>query len=173
MRQYVDVVAPRYDLPPDLVAAIVQVESAGDRFAIRHEPAYQWLWNVHTNEPFRPARGSAGDRLPPTSFPAPRGTTALTEWIGQQTSWGLMQVMGAVAREFGFKGHFPGLCSPLEGLHYGCKLLARLRDKHLDRHGWAGVVDAYNDGTPRIEHLVDYPHRVAAVSPAAAALLKL
>jgi soluble lytic murein transglycosylase-like protein len=172
MRRYVDVVAPKYNLPPDLVDAIVQVESAGDRFAIRHEPAYPWLWDVRENRPFR-AHGIAGGRLPPSDFRAPSGSTALTEWIGQQTSWGLMQVMGAVARELGFHGHFAGLCDPLEGLHYGCRLLARLRDRHLATTGWAGVVDAYNDGSVRIERPFDYPHKVAAVSPAAQALLKL
>jgi hypothetical protein len=172
MRRYIDVVAPQYQLPPDLVAAIVQVESAGDRFAMRHEPAYPWLWDMRNNRPFR-LHGDAGARRPPAEFPSPHGATALTEWIGQQTSWGLMQVMGAVAREFGFKGHFPGLCDPLEGLHYGCKLLVRLRDRYHAMHGWAGVVDAYNDGTSRIERDFDYPHKVAAVSPEARALLKL
>jgi hypothetical protein len=44
--QYVPVVARKYKLPEQLVAAIVQVESGGDRFAMRHEPAYPWLWDV-------------------------------------------------------------------------------------------------------------------------------
>lgn len=176
MRQYIEVVAPQYKLPPDLVAAIVQVESGGNRFAIRHEPAYPWLWDVRGNRPFGEMAvnpGRAALRAPHPDFSAAPGSTTLTEWIGQQTSWGLMQVMGAVAREFGFKGHFPGLCDPFDGLHYGCRLLARLRDKYLAQSGWKGVVDAYNDGTPRLERPADYPHKVAAVSPAAAALLGL
>jgi len=38
-------------------------------------------------------------------------------------SWGLMQVMGQTAREFGYPGPLPQLCSPGVGLLYGCKKL--------------------------------------------------
>ena len=162
MRHYIDTVAPKYELPPDLVAAIVSVESSGDRFAIRVEPGYRWLWDVKRNRPFRVTAAVAKLRVAPENFPATSGMSRNTEWIGQQTSWGLMQVMGAVARGQGFKGHFPALCDPLEGLHAGCRHLARLRDQHFDQAGWAGVVDAYNDGNPRIESPKDYPHKVAA-----------
>lgn len=171
MRQYIDVVAPKYELPPDLVAAIVSVESAGDRFAIRVEPGYRYLWDVKNGRPFRVSSTLARQRVAPKNFPATPGMSRDTEWIGQQTSWGLMQVMGAVARELGFKGHFAGLCNPLEGLHFGCKHLANLRDRHFAEHGWAGVVDAYNDGTARIESPTDYPHKVAQAG--AAHLLEL
>jgi soluble lytic murein transglycosylase-like protein len=61
-----------------------------------------------------------------------------------------MQVMGATARELGFKGRFfTELCDPMEGLNYGCRYLVRLQREHFDRLGWPGVAAAYNAGTPR------------------------
>ena len=43
-------------------------------------------------------------------------------------SWGLMQVMGQVAREMGFDGTFlSALCDPEQGLAIGCKLLRKTR----------------------------------------------
>ena len=153
-------VARKHGLPLDIVCAIVAVESSGDPWAYRVEPAYPYLVNCRTRQNYR--TGVAGLRRAPEDFPGPRGITADSEWIGQQTSWGLMQVMGAVAREHGFADPFPALCEPLQGLEYGCRHLARLRDRHLEAHGWMGVLDAYNDGTARIERPFDYPHKVAA-----------
>lgn len=147
--QYIPVVARQYDLPVHLVAALVQVESGGDRWAMRTEPAYRYLWDVRRGRPFRCSSGVAAARTPPAGFGAPDGISRITEWIGQQTSWGYMQVMGAVAREYGYTGHFPGLCDPLEGLHYGCRHLVRLRDRFHAEHGWVGVAAAFNAGSPR------------------------
>jgi soluble lytic murein transglycosylase-like protein len=49
-----------------------------------------------------------------------------TEEIARSTSWGLMQVMGQVAREHGFKNEFLAeLCEPAVGLEMGCLVLAR------------------------------------------------
>lgn len=147
---YISVVAPKHSLPQQLVAAIVQVESGGDRFALRCEPAYGYLWNVDANRPYTVRAWISSARRAPSDFPTPRGISRDTEWIGQQSSWGLMQVMGAVAREQGHTGHFPALCDPLEGLNAGCRHLARLRDRYLSAHGWRGVAAAYNAGSPRL-----------------------
>lgn len=44
-------------------------------------------------------------------------------------SWGLMQVMGQVARESGFDALFlSALCDPEQGLAVGCKLLRKKFD---------------------------------------------
>ncbi|MGQ0621335.1 MAG: transglycosylase SLT domain-containing protein [Panacagrimonas sp.] len=147
---YITAVAPKYELPIELVTAICQVESGCNRFAVRTEPAYPYLWDVIRHQPFRLSHLTASQRVPPDLFQAPPGSSRMTEWLGQQSSWGLMQVMGAVAREYGYKGHLPGLCDPLQGLHYGCKHLARLRDRFYNAHGWRGVAAAYNAGTPRV-----------------------
>lgn len=148
--QYVAVVAPKYALPEVLVRAIVQVESGGNRHAMRVERRYTWLWDVRRKRPFATTAARAEERVPPPDFESAAGLSTITEWIGQQTSWGYMQVMGAVARELGYTAHFPGLSDPLEGLHYGCRHLARLRDRFLASHGWRGVAAAYNAGTPRL-----------------------
>jgi soluble lytic murein transglycosylase-like protein len=44
-------------------------------------------------------------------------------------SWGLMQVMGQVARENGFTDHYlSGLCDPAAGVDLGCRVLRKKLD---------------------------------------------
>lgn len=70
------------------------------------------------------------------------------ERSGQKMSWGLMQVMGAVAREYGFKGTFLSeLCDPHVGLKYGMIHVQTLF-KRYNGH-WPDVIAAYNMGSPR------------------------
>lgn len=157
-----DLAATRHSLPPGLVLCIAHAESALDTYAIRVEPAYRWLWDVTHRRPFPATQQQAATRVPPANFPAPRGISRSTEWIGQQTSWGLMQVMGAVAREYGFVGHFTALCDPAVGADYGCRHLAQLARRHLVDHGWRGVIQSYNTGSPTSRN--NYPARVAAVA---------
>ena len=110
---------PAYGLPWEAVYAFVMTESSGNEYAMRHEPQYKWLFG-HTHSP--------------------------TERMGQMTSWGLMQVMGAVAREYGFSGHFPALCDPKIGLQYGMKHLKKYYNKHQN---WPDTIAAYNAGHPK------------------------
>lgn len=139
-----------HQLPEQLVRAMVHVESSGDEFAWNPEPKYRYLWDVRANKPFRALSTiEVASEMPPADFPTDAGDRD-AEWWGQQASWGPLQVMGAVAREHGFKGHFPRLCSTALGIDIGCKHLARLRDRFLRSHGWAGVVAAYNAGSPRM-----------------------
>lgn len=52
-----------------------------------------------------------------------------TEELTKAVSFGLMQIMGETAREFGFKGRFLSeLCDPETGLEYGCRKLRRCFD---------------------------------------------
>ncbi|MGE0464594.1 MAG: transglycosylase SLT domain-containing protein [Vicinamibacterales bacterium] len=134
-------------LDPELVEAVCLVESGGNPFAWNPEPAWRYFWNVRTGRPFRAVTAAelAAER-PPTDFHALAGAgDADQEWWGQQASWGLMQVMGAVAREFGFADpYLPKLTVPEVGLEYGCRVLA-------ERLRWAGgdvraAVAAYNGG---------------------------
>jgi len=119
--------AQQYSLDPALVCAVIEQESKWDRWAINPEPDYAYLWDVEAGKPFRkllPAERFA--EKPPTDFPFYRGEDRDAEWWGQQMSWGLMQVMGAVARECGFKGRFlTEICDVNYGLEYGCRHLAR------------------------------------------------
>lgn len=138
------------ELPANLIRAIVVVESGGNPFAWRVEPKYRYLWDNSKNEPFRALTyGESVSEIAPTDFTAPKGLNSSrdTEWWGQQASWGLMQVMGAVAREYGFKGHFPQLCTA-EGVKYGCLHLTRLKKRFWQKFGWDGVISAYNQGYP-------------------------
>ena len=66
-----------------LMAAFAEVESNGNVFACRYESHYQWLYQ-------------------PERFAVRLKITKQTEVIMQKTSWGLFQVMGAVAREYGY-----------------------------------------------------------------------
>jgi Transglycosylase SLT domain len=83
-----------------LVCAIIEQESAWNPHAIRYEPGFR------------------------TRYVAPLGLPP-TEEIARSISWGLMQVMGQVAREHGFTGKFlSALCDPVVGLDIGCAALA-------------------------------------------------
>ena len=93
-------IASEHGLDPALVCAVVEQESAWDAHAIRYEPGFR-------------ARYVAPLELQPT------------EEIARSISWGLMQVMGQVAREHGFQRPFlSALCDPSAGLTFGCIALA-------------------------------------------------
>lgn len=132
--------AQKHGIPEQLLRALVQVESAGDPWAMRFEPGYRWLWDVRAGKPYR------GDAQ---SLPAPSFVSQETELTGQRTSWGLLQVMGAVAREHGYRGRYLSvLCDPEFGMEYGCLHLKHLHSR-FSAQGWEGVTAAYNAGSPR------------------------
>ena len=147
-------VANRHAIPVHLVAAICAKESSFIPGAWRPEPVYRYLWDVKANERFRKLTpAEIASETPPLDFPKVGGPSA-QEWWGQQISWGLMQVMGANAREHGFRGvYFTDLCEPLEvGLEFGCRFLARL----LARHPVEDAVSAYNWGHPSPKNADSY-----------------
>jgi soluble lytic murein transglycosylase-like protein len=97
-------VAEAHALWPELVCAIVEQESAWNHWALRYEPAFY------------------------DKYIAPQISRAeiadLTEARARAFSWGLMQVMGQVAREHGFTGGLASLCDPAVGLDIGCRVFA-------------------------------------------------
>lgn len=95
--------AVRHGLDADLVCAVIEQESSWKTFAIRYEPAFF-------------------DRYCFPLFKNPQITA--TEARARAFSWGLMQVMGQTAREFGYAEDFPALCVPQNGIEVGCKVLA-------------------------------------------------
>jgi soluble lytic murein transglycosylase-like protein len=128
----IETCAQRFSLPAKLIHAIIQVESSGNPWAIRFEPAFKKLY----------LDGRAWKVFGPISHD--------TELVARATSFGLMQVMGQVARERGFEGVFlTELCKPMTGIEYGCRQLKHLEQRFLDTHGWNGVIAAYNAGSPR------------------------
>jgi len=134
---HVEAISSKYDIDPKLVKAIIEVESSNEVYAVRHEPYFRWLYNVEDYTGLQ---------------------TTATEETMQKTSWGLMQIMGATARELGFEGRFlVELINPETNIEYGCKYLAGLRDRfqHLDSQ--IAIFDdnkvaAYNAGSPRREN---------------------
>ncbi len=118
--------ADAHDLDPALVWAVVAVESNSCESAVRFETGYKYL--------FDPARVR------------PVGCSVETETALQKMSWGLMQVMGAVLREKGFKGWLTEILTDVDAqVEYGCRHLAGL----VKRWGIPGGVAAYNAGSPR------------------------
>lgn len=143
--------AAAHSLPPLLIIAIIEQESSANLWAWNPEPHYRYLWDVKRNAPFRTltAEERTSER-PPADFPCFAGDRD-QEWWGQQASWGLMQVMGAVAREHGFRANYlPELCDPELNIEYGCRHLLALKGRFFQAHGWAGVIAAYNAGSPVI-----------------------
>ncbi len=119
----------RFALPPWLISGIIATESGGEPWAVRFEAAFRAHYVPDQCQTF--------------------GASHETERTTRACSWGLMQIMGQVAREYGYKGEFLSeLCHPATGMEYSCRHLARFRAKYLDSLGWAGVAAAYNAGTP-------------------------
>lgn len=134
-------------LSPALVLAIIWVESHGHPWAYNPEPPYQWLYDVRGRRAFR--RLTAAERtseFPPADFPAPPGVDPDAEFWGQQASWGLMQVMGAVGRERGYMGtYLSGLSNPRMSVEYGTAHL-RWLDQHFAKGDPWAMVGMYNGG---------------------------
>jgi soluble lytic murein transglycosylase-like protein len=127
--------AARHDLPQELVCAVCEQESDWDANAIRYEPAFY-------------------DRY---VYPmALKRAISETEARARAFSWGLMQTMGEVAREFGFAGKFLSeLCDPGKGIEMGCKVLSH--KLAVNQGNVANALLAWNGGgNPR------YPEQVLA-----------
>lgn len=87
-------------LDPALVCAVVEQESRWNTDAIRFEPDFY------------------------TRYITKQNLASVSEAFARAFSWGLMQVMGQVAREAGFNGpYLSSLCKPAIGLEIGCKVL--------------------------------------------------
>ena len=131
----------RHKLDPALVCAIAHHESAGwQTWASRYEPAFykRYIENLQ----------------PPAFKRFGRFISEETERKDRATSFGLMQVMGQVARERGFTGEWlTELMDPQVGLEYGCRQLARkLANANNDRDK---ALLAYNGGAnPQYPRLV-------------------
>lgn len=113
-------------LDPVLVGAICMVESAGDPWAVRIELHWQYYLELK-------------------KYADLNRITQTTEKAMQACSWGLMQVMGSVAREHGYAGPLQRLCEPEIGIRYGCKHLAKFTKKYDSVYD---VIASYNAGSP-------------------------
>lgn len=151
LHSLISVIATRHHIPPELARAIVAVESGGNPYAMRYEPAFYERY----------IRGKG--------YAVPRQASRPTEEIARATSYGLMQVMGQVAREQGYVGpYLSELCDVQIGLEYGCQVLdGHSRALPAPQYGWDAVCAAYNGGrgavkSPGVYSNPEYPAKVLA-----------
>jgi soluble lytic murein transglycosylase-like protein len=98
-------IATGLGLDPILVCSVVEQESMWNPWAARYEPEFmaKYVGPLYTNNKI-----------------------SATEAYMRSFSWGLMQVMGQVARENGFSMPFlSALCDPEQGLTVGCSVLKK------------------------------------------------
>ena len=138
MQEVIEKYAEMYDIPQKLLEAIIETESANNKWAIRYEDHYRWL--------FRP------------NYYASQNIISLdTEKEAQKTSWGLMQIMGAVARERGFEGRYLSeLTKPELGIKFGCKHLKWNYNRYDD---WSDAISAFNQGSNRKDGQGEYQNQ--------------
>lgn len=100
-------------IDPFLLGGLICQESGGDTWSTRPEPYFRWVL------------GRKVEQLPPLRRLLPQWRTPEQDAYMQRISFGLCQVMGAVARELGLSGYLTRLCDPYVGIFYGAKHLAR------------------------------------------------
>lgn len=121
VRQFAD----EYRIDPRYFACIIWQESRGNPYAYRFEPFF--LKKYIADRP----RKEIGGYWPET-------ISEDSERVARSTSWGLVQIMGQVARERGFSGEcLTELIVPKINLEYGAKHFRICLDK-------AGKVQAPN-----------------------------
>lgn len=131
-------------LNPDIVASLIMRESGGNRWAVRHEPAFYRRY----------IEGKAAAELP-GFFPS-RIPTFETEAQLRAYSFGLMQIMGNTARVFGFEKTFLTELFDIDiNLKFGCAILGKYTKS---RGGLEAGLLAYNGGG---DH--DYANKVLKI----------
>lgn len=116
----------KFKLEPKLVESIIQTESSFNRFAVRYEPRYRWTYSVK-------------------ELASLICCTRETMESMQKTSWGLFQIMGAVAYEIGLRTWATKLIDPEFNIMYGCEFLNRI----ITSKGLVNprdIYDVYNSG---------------------------
>lgn len=107
-------------LSPAIVCGVCERESSWFQYSLRYEPAFE------------------------AKYLKKLKLTDATEQNLRATSFGLMQILGQVARELGYSGPLGGLCEPALGIKYGCaKLAAALKKAKGD---YTAALLAYNGG---------------------------
>lgn len=103
-----------------LLAGWIYAESGFDPWAVRYEPAFH------------------------ARYVLPIPGLSETEQRTRSMSWGLLQIMGQVARENGFTDKWlPALCDPRVNVELAVKIL---RKNKAATGCWDGALAAYNGG---------------------------
>jgi hypothetical protein len=144
INQAIELIAPRYSVDPDLIKAIVTQESNYNPYAIRYEPKYQYLYNVFHFCDFLKISQS-------------------TETMCQMTSWGLGQIMGAVAREQGHVGPMGQLFDAEVNVKHMCLLIKGIQTAGYKVPGYkvTDILACYNGGRGALLKVIDgiYPNQ--------------
>jgi hypothetical protein len=120
----VDAAARQHGLSPEMVAALVMVESSGRADAFRFEPGI--LAQIQTG------------KLTPKYLPANTAPRRIA------SSYGLTQILFVTACDYGFRSEPEALFVPWISLEYGCAHLEALLDR---AHGeYEKALCAYNGG---------------------------
>lgn len=130
---------------PPLLIGLAWKESSFLWWASKFEPHYPYLWDTKGWKPTRLESEIHSIGI----------TTPDTELVQQRTSWGVCQVLGAVAREFGFKE--PLLSHLLDvtlSATYGARYLAKLLERHKGDE--ADALSSYNAGAPTEANFAAY-----------------
>lgn len=129
----------RFSFDPKWVKAIIQQESQGNTYALRYEPQYAYLYQVKI-------------------FAQHALISLATEETSQKMSWGLGQVMGAVAREQGHAGFMGELFQPELNVKHICIRLKNLKHWSLEKDD---LFSMYNGGPGTLNHKVNgkYPNQ--------------
>lgn len=94
-------IAEKHSLPGEVVCGMIERESTESQWAVRYEPGFLARYVMPQYQ---------------------AGKLDITETYCRAMSWGPMQVMGEVAREFGFEGKYlTELCDPATGIEFGCR----------------------------------------------------
>jgi hypothetical protein len=117
-------IATQHHLDAEVVCGMCERESTWDPWSIRYEDGFYTRYIE--------------------KMIASHQLTDPTEEHARAFSWGLMQVMGEVAREMGYTGPLAQLCEPATGIEVGCRALAH---KIATNQGAiADALQAYNGG---------------------------
>lgn len=114
-------------LSPQLVAAIITVESSWNPWAVNLEASYRYVLNValHAHE---------------------TRVSTETERELQHFSWGLMQIVGGTARAIGYHGPLTMLLDPATNIAWGTRYLGQLKGRYP---AMRDTIAAYNAGSVR------------------------
>lgn len=145
----------KFNLNPEVIAAIIYVESGGDAAAFRYEPKFydKYIKNKKWEE-------LAGYK--------PKHCNQRTEGHARAISWGLMQVLGQTARELDYRAEFlTELCTePEDSVYCGCAYFDKCLKKESDNE-YKALLRYNGGGNP------SYPLKVQAVKNDGSALYLL
>lgn len=116
-----------FQVPVDVLDAIIHCESAWNPWAVRYERQFAYL-------------------LEPEKFAKATRVSIETEAVLQRCSWGLCQIMGGTARDLGYTGALTTLLDPELNVQYGARLFARIAGDYVTP---ADQIAAYNAGSVR------------------------